>query len=342
MRTLLGLAAVCVLVPFPAAQNTRTSTPVDSSVNTGHPTLASDGDLMALAYVDNTTQEVYVTTSDGKGLIWSNPVLISNTGGRKTLEPWSVHVLDGRIYVGWNDERNGNPNDEVYFNYFDGAAWATEQRIDKNYPAAVGAVRGWSMDVAQGGSGVNVVFALSVDPTTVASEELYVTSSQNGGVSFNSPDYVPNWLAQIFDVDNCAIAAEGDDAYVVWADNSSGSDGLYMQKSTNGGLTWNTFLPAKRIDSDPLNNNDVEDTPVIAVEGSLVAVGWLEERPNASNDQYRARVSTNGASTFAADLQVGNYSPGLFDVDDPVIAIASNGNIIASWLDTRTGSDRPT
>lgn len=339
MRSFPVLAA-CLLVPLATAQNPRSSVQVDSSVNAGHPTLATAGDLMALAFVDNIAEEVYVTTSDGKGLVWSTPVLISNSGGRKTLEPHSVHVIGDRIYVGWNDERNGTPNDEVYFNYFDGTSWTGEQRIDKNYPAMIGAVRGWSMDVSQGGSGVNVVFALAVDPTTLASEEVYVVSSQDGGASFNSPDYIPAWLAQIFDVDNVDVAAEGDAAYVVWADNQSGADGLYMQKSTNGGLTWNTFLPEKRIDADPLMNGDVEDTPVVVVDGLTVAVGWLEERPNASNDQFRARVSTNGAVSFAADLQVGNYSAGLFDVDDPTLAIASNGNVIASWLDTRTGSDQ--
>ena len=52
-----------------------------------------------------------------------------------------------------------------------------------------------------------------------------------------------------------------------------------------------------------------------------------------------ANVSTDDGATFNGDMMVGNYNPGVDDVDAFDMGIATNGNVICSWEDNRNGSD---
>ena len=333
-KSLLATASL-VLASGAWAQNPRAVEEIDLNTNSAHPSVASSGGFAATAYVDDTSAEVLVTMSNDNGLTWSTPEVISSAVGTKTVEAWSVHVIGNQVFVGYENDPG---NDDVYFNYFDGAVWTGEQYIDKGFPEGAGVERDWRMDVSQGTSGINIVFAFGTEPDVGGTnEDLYVTSSQDGGVNFGSAVYVPSTPAQAEDVDDIRVAVEGDDAYVVWADDRSGLNDMFMQKSTDGGATWTTFATEKQIDQDA--TGDAQFGMDLDVNGSTVGIVWNEERPDGGNEQLRGVVSTDGGTTLGSDLLVGNYTPVTDDVDNPVVAVAQNGNVVACWEDNRSGGD---
>ncbi|KAA3606734.1 MAG: exo-alpha-sialidase [Planctomycetota bacterium] len=342
-----AMAALLLSLPL-AAQNPRASTQVDTtSTGTGlGPAVATDGNLSAVVYNDGSTggsNTVNVVTSDARGLTWSAPTVVDAdiTAARKFTQRDSVAVIGNSIYVAWEDERNGASNEDLFFNYSDdgGATWAGEVMIDKGYPAATGAVRDWRM-VVQEGSPNMVYFLISTDPTTSANEELYVSSSLDGGATFSAAVPVSSAGLGTADVDGIDLAAQGMTLHVAFVDNRSGVSGtneVWYQQSTDGGATW---LGADvQIDSSGLGVGDAQFDPEIATFGTNVALAFQEELTSATNEELRMAVSNDGGTTWGADVMIGGYDPTLDDLDNMTLAATGFGMFAAAWEDNRTGAD---
>jgi Neuraminidase (sialidase) len=123
---------------------------------------------------------------------------------------------------------------------------------------------------------------------------------------------------------------------VIWEDERTGSKDIYAATSTDGGETWSTDVRVN--DDDPTGGMPTnQEQPVIAAgsNGTLYAL-WTDGR-NGNDDIYAA-FSTDGGETWSANVRVND------DQTDapqraPVLAIGSNDQLYAAWIDTR--SDAP-
>ena len=329
LPALLGLA----LVPSLTAQVVRPELAVDNSADVAlGSSIDTEGDLTALAYVDAETLDLYVVTSDADGIDWSAPTQINSTtatwGSYGPLFQQSVHVVGDQILVAWLSTGN------LRYNRFDGTSWTGEQIVDYGtVPGAQGIVE-WHVDVDEGSLGVNVVFAIGIrafqTPSSV--DQVVVVSSQDGGVTLGSPTSVITTAAgrHLRDVD---VAVDGDDAYVAWIDDRAGSFAdLYLQKSTDGGATWDGFSSEKRVNSVLLNENEVNDGFDLHARGGVLALTWKEERPGTGSgansvDRQFAAVSVDGGSSLPTETFLGFAG----DQGVPAVEVLPNGSVVALW-----------
>ncbi|KAA3607974.1 MAG: hypothetical protein DWQ01_12890 [Planctomycetota bacterium] len=330
------------------AQNPRPSLRVDSTAvgAAQGPAVSTRGELTALAWHDQGDGGIYVSTSDGRGLSWSTPVRIDGdlSASAKTIQADSVHVVGDAIYVLWEDERHGASNRELYFNFSEnqGASWQGEVRLDKTQPIGTGSIRDWHFwadnnDTSGLPDYVYVVF--TVDPDGASNEELYAVVSEDAGFNFHAPVHVPqDFNPGDFDID--AITMSGHDRHisVIWQDNRAGTmDDIWFQHSHYSGSTWNT--QDHRVDTDPAGAADADGSVATFTEGLTVVAAWQDERTSTTVEELRWNVSYNmGSNWLGSDVLIGNYTPGVDDVDNPAVAI-QNGVFLVAWEDNRSGQD---
>jgi len=343
---LVTLGVFAALAAAPAdAQNVRPSVQVDvgTAVPAYTPSVDSDGDLSAIVYNADITKGIWVVTSDGRGIDWTAPVRVDEdpVGFLKYTQYDSCVVVDNHIYAAWEDERNGTTNEDIYFNYSTdgGATWMGEAWVDKGYPAGTGVVRDWRLHV----SGLHVYFLLTVDPTGMANEELYLVASHDGGLNFQAPVHIPQDFAPgAFDIEMMEMAANGLTVHVAWQDDRGGSGSnldVFYQKSIDGGATWNAS--DIQLDSSGPGVGDANGEMSVVAMGNGVAVGWQEELTHSAYEEIRVNVSTNGGVTWNGDVMVGNYNPALYDADGVWLALGNrNGTITlaCTWCDISSGA----
>jgi hypothetical protein len=163
-------------------------------------------------------------------------------------------------------------------------------------------------DVAASGNNVYVIWheAFPGGDSEYTSEILYRRST-DGGASFeftisnlsNNPGHslVP------------AIAAMGNNVYVVWTDTTSGNSEILYRRSTDGGASFGNTMN--------LSNNPGQSlAPAIAAMGNNVYVVWTDDTPGRWNIMYRR--STNGGVSFGGtviltvnDLQLISFYPAI-------------------------------
>lgn len=336
---LTSLGALAASLP---AQNVRASQQIDLG-QTGPaagPSISSYLNLSAVAWEDSSTNAIYVSTSDGRGLQWSAPVRVDSSaiGANKFTKTDSCVVLDGSIYVSWRDERNGL-DDDLYFtvSHDGGQTWAPDQMIDKGHPVGSSPVRDWRMMPALG---QHVYFLVSTDNPVTGNEDLFLTASHDGGVTFAPTAFVPRGFGTgAVDVDQIALIAEGYAVHVAWADSRSaaGYDDIWYQRSLDGGLTW--FGNDVQIDSSPVGTGDADYDIGIRSEGDNVVIAWCEDQAFVSRHMLFYRVSTDlGASWGGSDHLLAGDPMGTYDVDNMQVGLL-HGTIRVAWEDNRTGQD---
>jgi hypothetical protein len=120
------------------------------------------------------------------------------------------------------------------------------------------------------------------------------------------------------------IAAEGNNVYVVWQDNTNGNYDVYYTYSLDKGKS---FKPIQNLSK----NNGTSELPQIAAEGNNVYVVW-QDNTNGNYDVF-LKSSTNGIKfTDIRNLSKNNGTSEL-----PQIA-ALNNDIYVIWKDSTNGA----
>ena len=324
MRTPSIVLLTALLSTSPLAQSARPSVQVNlvTPSNAGQVGVASDADVTVVSWSDTTTDEVLVAASDGRALSFAMPVRVDADAFSKTTQTDSVHVSGKSVVVVW--EANGGLFSARSTD--GGGSYSAPLLLD----VGPGAIRDWR--VARSGDHVYVACS-----TAVGDEDLYLTSSHDGGASFSAAVLVPS-VGATGDVDALGVAADGFVVHVAWDDNRSGRDTVYYQRSADGGVT---FLANDVPLGDNVGVEDSQDPLEIAVRGSTVAVCWNEEPTGSGNETIEVNVSKDGGASFLGVATVGGYTVGTHDTDEGHLGIdAATGNVIVAWEDNRSGSDR--
>ena len=335
--TFLALVALNVTI---WAQNTREVQMVSPNLNlnpAGISISSENGDLSALLYKDTGDESVWLRTSDGRGINWGLPLRIDDdtTGSSKKTSKYSLKVDDNRIYIAWEDRRNGT-KDDLYFTSSEdsGLTWLPANiRLDDGFGPGNNDLK----DFRIGSGGKDVIAICSTDDGL---ESLFLTYSNDAGATW-SPAIEVTTHNGFCDVDNIDMACEDDIAYIVWRDNfNNGVDDSVWMSIFN---FKNGSFVAQDINVSPIASGlggDADDGVCVAVDDNYLCVLFHADNLGGSSEQIRVNMSSDLGLTFTGDFQVGEYDNASLnhDVDNGCLVI-EDGKVAVAWRDDRAGHD---
>ncbi len=356
MRPSATLIPFLILAAAAAAQSPRTSGLVANPAGYAYgPSVACDQDLAAMAWFDSATGgfAIECATSDGRGVAWSAPVPVDDgttPNVWKNLYDSSVAVAAGSVYVAWTDPRLAIPTGDrdVWFqsSLSGGSTFnPADTWVDKGLPPGLCDVKEIRMGVDQRNPTnphddlIAILMMVENDFTPPPwNEELYLNYSTNSGATWLPVALPFSNHGFVADVDFMDLVVDSGRIYGVWHDDFQNGidDNCYTScyDPAAGGFAWmdlqmDTTFPGI----------DVDDEVAIDARGPQVAVLFMEVLAGGGGHRLMGNTSNDGGVTWSGPGIVGTYTPFLDDCDYPDVAIAKNGNVIAAWLDDRTGID---
>ena len=160
-----------------------------------------------------------------------------------------------------------------------------------------------------------------------STDHIYYSNSINGGTIFSTSQRVDDSMSGA--QRNPAIAVNATTELVVWEDTRDGNYNIYFSKSTDNGTSWSTN---KRVDDD--SGSFDQRYPDIEVDRSgKIVVVWQDHR--RGNWDIFSSVSTDGGSTWSANIRVDSTGLGTSDQEHPRIVVDLEKKFHVVWQDTR-------
>lgn len=237
---------------------------------------------------------------------------------------------DNNYAVVWQDSRTGV--DAIWFNRTTtaGEDWEPSDNLINRGSAVAN-----QPEQACAGSQVWVVWQ-DERIGALRNPSVFLNRSQDGGLVWQATDIHmdedPDGLAVSI---NPTISNVDDDVYVVWQDGQDGAHDIYLQRSPDGGTTWQD--DPIRVDTDPAGDA-YSGKPIVAAdaEGHVVVV-WEERR--AGGIDIQANASADGGVTWGLqDVRLdGPDDPGFADSTSPQV-LFSGSRVFVLWTDHRSGA----
>jgi ethanolamine utilization microcompartment shell protein EutL len=218
----------------------------------------------------------------------------------------AIAALENNVYVVWEDTAFGGSTEIIYRRSTDGGAdFGSTINLSNN--------EGSSFVPAIIATENNVYVVWADD--SLGNFEIFYKKSTDGGASFGSTINLSNNEGNSF---RPAIAASGNNVYVVWNDITTGNAEILYKRSTDGGATFGSTINL---------SNDPRDSvlPAIAALGNVVHVVW-----EAVSGVVYTR-STDGGATFGSTINLGNIG------GSPDIS-ASGNNVYVMWVGSSFGN----
>ena len=121
---------------------------------------------------------------------------------------------------------------------------------------------------------------------STGNDEIYLRKSSDGGITFGN---ATNLSDNVGNSQSPQIQALGNITFVVWQDNRTGNDEIYLRKSSDGGITFGNATNL----SDNVGNSQ---SPQIQALGNITFVVWQDN--STGNDEIYLRKSSDGGITF--------------------------------------------
>ena len=218
----------------------------------------------------------YFNTSADYGVSWlSAATRISTTGGVETKITCDQNA---HVYVAWRSS-------DILFNYSSdfGNSWQSDITISDIYP--VHAIPyGLSLNSNESG---NVYFAWDDGRNRTDFPDVYFNSCSNyGSICRASSDIKLNTgtPGTIYSIWPKVISDETGHVYVAWYDRRNGLGDIYMNSSSDHGITWQN--PDMRLDTDSAGSAD-SGFPEIATDdsGHIYAI-WTDDQSGIGAGLY--------------------------------------------------------
>lgn len=184
---------------------------------------------------------------------------------------------------------------------------------------------------------------------------LVLTRSTNHGQSFSAGQeidsgLVPSGRFLVYLPQVPALAAGPNDSlYAAWSDARSGADRVYLRRSVDGGLTWQSAVTV----STGISDNSVSAwLPAVSIAPSgRVDVVYYQGHRNTGDNLIRAYIASSGnggtsftataASTSAFLSSIGpttgpSYLPP--DMGSKLSIDSNNSGAVTAWTDARQGT----
>lgn len=274
------------------------------------------GILVPIALIGTINIDRFTSAQSQANVSFGTPVDLSDDTYQAHY-PW-VSTSGSNVYVAWTEEAHG-----IYIRTSsnNGLNWSPAMPAAATRLSPKGGTTSYPV-MAVNGSNVYVVWTQSL--TSGGNSEIFVATSNNYGVSFNTTASTTDLTSTMtsYTSDIPYIAAYGNDAYVIWHSiaTSSSAQSVWVSSSTNSGQTWSapTELDAK---------SGQADEPQIAAWGNYVYATWDR------NGAWFAYSSNNGATwSTPVNLNPGSKSVPAGLVREPWIT-ASGSNVYVTWND---------
>jgi len=311
----------------------------------------------------NTACGAYRSTDRGK--TWTDQTLLP-AGFNEAGDPVVAFGGNGTAFylcMGFNRNAAGQgiQNTQWLYRSTDGGQTWTGPVIALGTSMANVDDKGWlAVDQRTSGTNAGNIYA-SVTRNPGASSQIRFARSTNGGTSFTADIQVNDANPNRVQGSNIAVGADGD-VYVAWADsNGSGSSRIMIDKSTDGGVTFNalpggndhvvrTFTAIGNPDGGaggvrPLAR--VNSFPAIAASATnadLLYAVWTENPAGTDDSDIMLSRSTNGGDTWSAPIRVNddvNPSGEFFSQFFPGIAVDPvDGEVDVVWFSDQNDANR--
>ncbi len=275
----------------------------------------------------NQVQVNYSTTS---GAVWQfNDLRVSQPapeGTNSQSDSPDVCVAGSTVHTVWADTRLGERR--IFYNRSDdsGETWqATDVALDTGLAGTDDS----NPRICCKGNVVHVIWTRAYDTTNF--DDVYVNTSQDGGMTWLGPTRVNTGIAaNTVSALNPRICCDSG-VYVVWSDDRFGDHDIFCNRSIDNGTTW---LPvAVRVDNGGI---DEASSPRICCSGFRLHVVWSDAR-NGARDIYTNVSLDGGLSWLPIDtrLDVGD-APGANWSSSAEIC-CDGPRVYVAWRDSRNG-----
>jgi hypothetical protein len=289
--------------------------------------------------------DVYMSTSINGGRKFEEPIRVS--GDREDEsgagEYWSGNPqmeVDsaGRIYVVWEDTRNGRQDIFASVSSTEGRSFGPQKRIDTGDTRGTAYSFSPKLGVSEGHA-----YVVWHDSRAGVGRDIFMNYSSDGGDNwFDAAVRAEGDAAGFSESINPDILVDGDTAHIVWQDQRDLGYDIYYRKAVAGVLDETIEELDVRLDTDgPGVGNS--DRPSIALNGEDMVVAWRDYRADGAdqgyNDLYYNHTLKEDVIEGWADedLRLDSIADGTSFTEDLNLEI-HNGEIYAAWIDGRNGT----
>jgi hypothetical protein len=209
-----------------------------------------------------------------------------------------VFSVDNTVYVFWIDLIIGN--DEIYFKKSTDGGASFGETINLSNDA--GDSYNYQVNIPTN----DFMFIVWQDETqgVNGTSEIYFKKSTDGGASFadtinlsnNTGDSTDPYLASSNDMN----------IYVVWRDNSAGTEQIYFKRSTDGGASFETGLSEQLTLSNNTAKSQDAIEPQVASDKSNVYAVWSQGDFDSNLTDIFFKKSTDGGASFGETINLSN------------------------------------
>jgi hypothetical protein len=248
---------------------------------------------------------LFVHKSTDGCVTWQTPVAVS-TNGNAVANPDSSYRFNDRDQIIADNYSMSPGHRNIYI------AWIKD--------------RGWNM--------------------TVPASDIWFSRSTNGGLTFSAPLQVNSMANNLANMPIPVVAKNGT-VYLSWLHynvRTGGKGVIFLDKSTDGGVTFGNDIYVDSIDLPPINLNNYTDArakgaPVLKVmpsDPNELYIVYAEDPDGAGPDEADIFLikSTNGGTSWSTRKRV-NDDNGTSDQVLPWMVIKPNGTIDIAWYDRR-------
>lgn len=273
-------------------------------------------------------QDIFFSRSTDGGRTWTTSARVNNdAGGASQSRPSLILDAAENIFILWTDTRGGTS--DIYFSKSTDGGLSFSANVRVNDVTTNSQVNG---DIAVDAMGlIHAVWEDNRDSATTG-PDIYYANSTDGGLSFNPSARVNNDATPVEQARPVIAVASDRSVYVAWDDPRNGGRGrdIYFSKSTDLGATW---APNIFVNDD--SGGTGQDSPTIAVdEAGTVYIAWSDGRAAGTAPDIFSTRSTNGGSTFTANVKVNDDLAAAFQYFPSLSANA--GTVQVMWSDSRT------
>jgi len=265
---------------------------------------------------DSPNYEIYYKKSTDGGATWTGAKRITWDPGMSDY-PAIITDISNNIHLLWDDDKSGNK--ELYYKKSTdgGSTWSALQRLTWNSGDSDNAAVAYSPFSGH----LHVVW----EDDTPGNWDIYYKKSTDGGSTWSALQRL-TWNSGDTRRPSIATNSSNNHVYVVWYDDTTGSDEIYYKESTDGGSTWSA-LQRLTWNSSPSIHPRIEIDAV-----SNIHIVYNDNAPG--NLEVFYKLSTNGGTSWTTNRVTWASGFSWF----PDLAIDSNNKPCVVWYDNASGN----
>ncbi|HKU50029.1 MAG TPA: sialidase family protein [Nitrososphaera sp.] len=258
--------------------------------------------------------DIFFRRSTDSGATWQSIKNLSANPGN-SFGP-QIAVSGSNVYVIWTQLNADASLADVFFrgSTDNGVTWGSKIKISSSGTNT----NFGTPHIATSGSNVYITWQ------DTGADDVFFRRSTDEGASWKSIVNLSDNTGQSSDPQ---VAASGSTVYVVWYDRTPGNYEILLERSNDGGGTWE--------DVQNISNNGGDSfDPQITVSDSYTYIVWRDSSTSASNTNILFSRSADDGETWdpSFDLSSDNKSN-----TDPLITV-SGSNVYVVWV-KRISSD---